>query len=135
MGLEAASRGYICTLSLAQSSWNEIDAVELTEAAMPNRIVLSLGSIRTHEQIVGWREGIQGCVALLDLPAEKSLGALVVAEMSARGIAVKVCGRPPGLVAARRASAGVLPGGFAEQYARRVVSHFDRGGAGRARAR
>lgn len=135
MGLEAASRGHICTLSLAQSSWSEIDTAELSEAATPSRIVLSLGSKRPHEQIVHWHEGVQGCVALLDLPAERSLGALVVAEMSARGIAVKVCGRPPGLVAARRALAGVLPGGFAEQYARRVVSHFDRGGVRGDRAR
>jgi hypothetical protein len=125
-GLEAASRGHICAISLAESSWDEIDPAELTEAATPSRIVLSLGSKRPHERIAEWQEGVGGCVALLDLPAERSLGALVFAEMSARGIPVKLCGRPPGLVAARRALAGVLPGGHAEEYGMRVVSHFDR---------
>jgi len=125
-GLESASRGHICTISLGQSSWDEIATAELTEAASPSRIVLSLGSKRPHERITGWHGGVHGCVALLDLPAERSLGALMVAEMSARGIAVKLCGRPPGLVAARRALAGVPPGGHAEQYGQRVVSHFDR---------
>jgi hypothetical protein len=127
-GLESASRGHICLISLTQSDWDQIGALELTEAAMPSRIVMSLGSRQPHERIVDWQGAVQGCVALLDLPAERSLGALVVAEMSARGIPVKLCGRPPGLIAARRALAGVPPGGHAEEYGRRVVSHFDRRG-------
>ena len=123
-GLEAASRGHICSTSLTDERWEEAGPLALIEHAMPSRVVFSFGADIPYRRISELGADIAGCVALLDLPAERSLGALVAAEMLARGIAVKVTGRQPGLVAARRALAGVVPGGAAEQYAERVVSQL-----------
>jgi hypothetical protein len=46
-----------------------------------------------------------------DLPEDRSLAALAVRELRHRGIRVKIAARPLGRVAARRALAGIEPGG------------------------
>lgn len=125
-GLEAASRGHICSISLTEERWEEVGPPALVELAMPSRVVFSFGSEAPHRRISELGDEPGGCVALLDLPAERPLGALVAAEMLERGIPVKVTDRQPGPVATRRALAGVMPGGAAEQYAQRVVAHLAR---------
>ena len=123
-GMEASSRGHICSVSLSDERWDEVGPTALVDLAMPSRVVFSLGAEIPYQRASDLGEVLAGCVALLDLPEERSLGALVAAEMLDRGIAVKVTGRQPGPVAARRALAGVMPGGAAEQYAQRVVSQL-----------
>lgn len=123
-GLEAASRGHICSISLTGAQWEEVGPHTLLDMAKPSRVVFSFGTVTPFERMIELEGELAGCVALLDLPEERSLGALIAEEMIGRGVAVKVTGRQPGLVAARRALAGVRPGGGAEQYGERVVSQL-----------
>ena len=133
--LEGASRGHLCTISFSALQWEEISPEELITAAGSNRVVVSLGSHAPHEQLSRWELDLAGCVVLLDLPEERSLGALTAAELVASGIPVKLTGSKPGPVASRRALAGVLPGGSAERYARRVVGRFAAGSGAKSSRR
>jgi len=121
-GIEGASRGHICSISLTDERWEEVGPSALIELALPSRVVFSFGAEAPHERISALGDDLAGCVALLDLPAERPLGAILAAEMLDRGAAVKITARQPGPVAARRALAGVMPGGAAEQYAEHLVS-------------
>lgn len=129
MGLKAASRGHICTLSLDLHQLEEIGTEAFADLAGSSRVVFSLGTGALYETILRIREGLSpvsglGCLVLLDLPHERSLGALIAVEMLSAGIAIKLTGERPGLVASRRALAGVLPGGQTEKYAERIVEQL-----------
>lgn len=126
VGVESASRGHICSISLTEERWEEVGPLSLVELATPSRVVFSFGSEAPYRRISELGDEIAGCIVSLDLPAERPLGALMAAEMLERGIPVKVTGRQPGPVATRRALAGVMPGGAAEQYAQRTVAHLTR---------
>lgn len=133
-GLKGASRGHICTIALDESLWEEIGPDSLIEIAGGYRVVFSMGAGVSHERMPLLSRGLAGCVVLLNLPEERSLGALIAAEMLGSGTPVKLTGSSPGPVAARRALAGVLPGGASERYARMVVECFAaRSGAEAAR--
>ena len=54
-----------------------------------------------------------GLLICAELPRQRSLAALVVVEAMGAGARVRVVSRPPGRVAARRALAGIEPGGDA----------------------
>ena len=128
-GLQAASRGHICTLSLDLVQMEEIGVEALVELAGISRVVFSLGADGIHETIFRIHEAVHplsglASLLLLDLPQERSLGALIAAEMLSAGIAIKVTRVRPGLVASRRALAGVTPGGQTERYAERVVDQL-----------
>jgi hypothetical protein len=75
-----------------------------------------------------WRELLaddrfEADAALLraDLPAQRSLAALAAGELRAAGLRAKLATRAPGRVAARRALAGVDPGGDAGRRAKRLA--------------
>jgi hypothetical protein len=56
-----------------------------------------------------------------ELPRDRALAALVVGELRSRGLRARVATRALGRVAARRALAGVDPGGGAASRARRLA--------------
>ena len=67
-----------------------------------------------------------------DLPVDRSLTAMTVIELRARGVPVRVASRPLGRVAARRALAGLEAGGAASQRSARLARGLEaRGPHGR----
>jgi len=71
-----------------------------------------------------------GCL-LVSLPAERSLAALAVDELARRRIPTRIATRPPPAFAARRALAGVRPGGRISDVAGRIARRLL--GLGRSR--
>src|SRR5205814_6455881 len=67
-----------------------------------------------------------------DLPASRSLTALAVGELRSRGIRARIATRPLGRIAARRALAGIEPGGAASRRMERLARGLV-GGLRRAR--
>jgi hypothetical protein len=120
-GLEAAARGRLAWLRLEGEDWPERLRLGL-EAAEPLRAAL------VHLPPTGFRAALEAeapaaGAALLraDLPAQRSLAALAVVELRSAGLRVRVAARPPGRVAARRALAGIDPGGEASHRAARLA--------------
>jgi len=105
-GFEAAARGRLAWLRLGdEERWPE-RLSEAIDAAGPLRAVL------LHLPASRWREALEHerlkpTAALLraELPAQRSLAALAVGELGARGLRVRVAPRAPGRIAARRAFA------------------------------
>ena len=133
-GLVAAARGHICHLALAA----EPDSLEAL-ASLDSRA----GLILAHMPPLLWREslehpGLRPRAALLGvtLPTDRPLAALVAAEMRGEGVRVKLATKPLPLLAARRATAGVAPGGSAGTRVARLArallggheKRFSRGG-------
>jgi hypothetical protein len=130
---QVAARGRLCWLGLGTSQ----DALgELRRAvdALPERAVAV-----AHLPAELWQGALNGSVqrpsaALLraDLPRDRSLTAISVIELRARGIPVRVAARAPGRVASRRALAGLEAGGSASQRADRLARGL---GTGRSEQR
>jgi hypothetical protein len=118
--LRASARGHVCHLALADPG-EGLDALgPAIDRAEPELVVIHLPSslwVPTLES--GLR--VDGGVLLVSLPAERSLAALAVGEMKGRGLPVRISSRPPGPLAARRALAGVPPGGAASDLARSIA--------------
>jgi hypothetical protein len=120
-GFDAAARGRLACLRIDErDGWRDRlrEALALADSArvavvhLPGRL---------------WRCALEGGVepraALLraDLPAQRSLAALSVAELRAAGLRVRIARRPPGRVGSRRALAGLEPGGEASRRAKRLA--------------
>ncbi len=119
-GHEASARGHLCHLPVQP---NAAALAELGAAAA------SVGAGLVVVQLPPdlWRPALEAealepraGVLLVELPRERSLAALAVAELSERGCRAKVATRPPAALAARRALAGVRPGGSLSRRMARV---------------
>jgi D-alanyl-D-alanine carboxypeptidase/Putative Flp pilus-assembly TadE/G-like len=109
--LEAAARGRLVWVPLGTEEWLERLGLAL-DAAGPERAAL------VHLPPTGIRVALESdslapsaALVRAELPAQRALAALAVAELRAAGLRVRVAPRAPGRVAARRALAGVDPGG------------------------
>jgi hypothetical protein len=128
-GLAAAARGRVAWLRLERDDWLQRLRLGLDAAG-------TLRAVLVHLPPAGFRAALESetpaaAAALLraDLPAQRPLAALAVAELGAAGLRVRIASRPPGRVAARRALAGIDPGGDTSRRAVRLA----RGLAGRPR--
>jgi Transglycosylase SLT domain/D-alanyl-D-alanine carboxypeptidase len=121
-GLEAAARGRVC--------WVGLGSGEEALAALARAVELLPAGGLTVANVPAalWQPALGGSVqwpvaALLraDLPGDRSLTAMTVIELRARGLPVRVASRPLGRVAARRALAGLEAGGVASQRSARLA--------------
>jgi hypothetical protein len=119
--LEAAARGRLVWVPLGGEEWLERLGLAL-DAAGPERAAL------VHLPPTGVRAALESdtvapsaALVRAELPAQRALAALAVAELRAAGLRVRVAPRPPGRVAARRALAGIDPGGEASRRATRLA--------------
>jgi len=118
-GHGAAARGLICHLALdgaeplvaAESALGAADA-ELAVIHLPGR--LWVPALDSGLRVAG------GCL-LVSLPAERSLAALAVDELERRTLPRRIATGGPGPIGARRALAGLRPGGGISDYARAIV--------------
>lgn len=115
-GRRASARGHIC--HLAAEGGESIDEV----AAMVEESGAELAIVHLPGRL--WvpaleAEGLAaaGGSLLVSLPAERSLAALAVEQLARRRLPCRVATRAPGQLAARRALAGVRPGGWVSEVA------------------
>jgi hypothetical protein len=130
-----AARGRLCWLGLEAS----VDALgELRRAvdSLPEPAVAI-----AHLPAELWQRALNGGVQLpsaallrADLPRDRSLAAMSVIELRARGIPVRVAARAPGRVASRRALAGLEAGGSASHRAGRLARGLGSGRRERRRS-
>jgi len=121
-GLEAAARGRVCWASMGSGE------EALAELARAVELLPAGGLAVAHVPAALWQPALAGSVhwpvaALLraDLPGDRSLTAMTVIELRARGLPVRVASRPLGRVASRRALAGLEAGGVASQRSARLA--------------
>ena len=120
-GSPGSARGHVCHLGVAPEPDDAPSVAELAYDAGVELLVVHVAP-ELWEAVIdspGLRPGAG--LLLADLPAERSLAALWVSELRARGMAARVEGRPPPLLAARRALAGIRPGGVTSERARRLA--------------
>ncbi len=131
-GLErVAARGRLCWLGLPATE----EALEDLPRALAAAPAASLAIVHLPARL--WplaleQRGLRPRAGLLraDLPTDRALAALAVAELRERRLPVRVAARPLGRVASRRAMAGLEAGGAVAKR----VGRLARGLAGRAGA-
>jgi hypothetical protein len=136
-----AARGRLCWLGLGADDGG-LDKLRQAIGALPDG-----GLVVAYVPGRFWGAAIEGGLpepagALLrsDLPRDRSLAALAVIELQAHRIPARVASRPLGRVAARRALAGLEPGGSTSRRVARLASglapqaRMRSGSAGRALA-
>jgi hypothetical protein len=128
----AVARGNLCWLTLpAAGEEDSLDEVaELTSEPLPCLLVVA------HLPAADWARALErprlqvsGGLVRADLASDRELGALAVAELRDRGIAARIAKRSPGVVATRRALAGLEPGGDASRRSERAARALVRGAA------
>ncbi|HEY8002227.1 MAG TPA: transglycosylase SLT domain-containing protein [Solirubrobacterales bacterium] len=121
-GFECAARGRLAWLRIPeQEGWLGAlrDALRLARSAgvavvtLPARLI---GEVLACEELA-----VEGVLLRAELPRQRSLAALAVNELRGAGIRARIASRAPGRVAARRALAGIDPGGEASRRAARLA--------------
>ena len=107
--LQAAARGSVCWATCEEGDWR--DACATCVAAGPDAIVAVLPQTAWRELVDECPDGLAAALLTADLPRQRALAALAVRDLHARRIRAAVRRGPAGLVAARRAVAGIDPGG------------------------
>lgn len=118
----AAARGALCHAALPAGRDGLETALELA-AALP-RVVHSPPSL-LHEALDACAPFRGAALLRADLRADRSLTALAIADLHARGLRARVLKRPLGWLAARRALAGALPLGAAAGLPARLVDGLE----------
>jgi hypothetical protein len=130
-GLGAAARGRVTWMRLEGDDWLERLQRGLDAAGPLRAALVHLPPTAFRAALDDGAPAAVGALLRADLPAQRPLAALAVAELGAAGMRVRIASRAPGRVAARRALAGIEPGGDASRRAQRLA----RGLAARPRPR
>jgi len=124
----AAARGRLCYLPLAQppeadangadDRGGDGDRLELVARLLDAELDASAVIVHVPQSlwpsaVADHRLGARSALIRAELPADRALAALAVRELRDRGLRAKVVSRPLGLVASRRALAGIDPTGAA----------------------
>ncbi len=116
----AAARGHFCHSAVGEAD-RLPEVPRLIEASAAEVAVIHVpGSLWVPSLNLDGLP-IAGGLLLVSLPAERSLAALAVEELTRRGLRARVATRPPAGLAARRAVAGIRPGGRVSESASRVL--------------
>jgi hypothetical protein len=115
----AAARGRLCWLCL-EAGEGSTEELERAVATASPRLVLA------HVPPALWTpllDSLRPCAGLLraDTRADRALAALAVGELRERGAAARIATRPLGRVGARRAIAGLDPGGTSVRRIERLA--------------
>lgn len=108
-GARAASRGQTCHLTVAEGA----TAFEEIQAALPlvrdSVAVVHAPPPLVRAAVANAGLGLTGVLLRADLPADRALAALVVADLIAAGLVVRALKHPLAWIPERRALFGVLP--------------------------
>jgi hypothetical protein len=123
-GAIPAARGHLCQVAISGD-----DRLGRLAALLASPLPASLVLVHLAER--DWARALdhpgipaRGGLLQAELPGDRSLVALAVAELHERGMRARVAGRPLGRIAARRALTGIEPGGAASRRARRFARSF-----------
>ena len=124
-GHRAAARGTLCWLTLGGGADGLAELGRSLEYLAAARLVIAVVPGEMWHRALGappvlLRGGLVRC----ELPAARSLAALTVMELRERGMLARVDRHGCGPIAARRAIAGLDPGGAAARRARRAARAF-----------
>jgi len=123
-GARCSARGHLCHLG-AEASGEELERVAvLADACEAELVVVALPPRLWAPALALWRHfdtGRRSGLLVASLPRERSMAALAVAEMRSRGWRARVARSGPSFLAARRALAGLRPGGVAGDRAGRLA--------------
>ncbi len=121
LGFEASARGHVCHLPIQPNPAALDELGGAAAAAGAELVVIRLAPALWRAALEARALEARGGLLLVELPRERSLAALAVAELGERGCRAKVVTRPPPALAARRALAGVRPGGALSRRIGRVA--------------
>jgi hypothetical protein len=106
-----ASRGRLCQLTLPADACGLDDVAAALPTVRGSVAVVHLPPHLLQPALAEPRIGASGALLRADLPADRSLTALVARDLIGKGLSVAVLKRPLGWLAARRALLGALLGG------------------------
>ena len=122
-GRDCRARGRLASVPVAVAEgWDEELVATLALLGQTESAVVSLPPALLRQVLARPELGVEGVLLCAELPRQRALAALAVAELRATGVAVKVAQRAPGRVGARRALAGIDPGGDASPRAARLAA-------------
>ncbi|MGZ8622377.1 MAG: D-alanyl-D-alanine carboxypeptidase family protein, partial [Solirubrobacterales bacterium] len=131
---EAVARGHFCQLPLPAG----IESLTALTALLEGQDA-GIGTAVVQVPVALWTEAlgeagppVSGGMLRADLPRDRALAALVVEELRGRGLRARVATRALGRIAARRALAGVDPGGVASSRTARLARGLLNGSRGQA---
>ncbi len=113
-----AARGALCWASLGDE-WRA--GLEDCRQAGAEVVVAFVAPDRWHDLVADPGAGVRAAVVRADLPHGRPLAGLVAIELRAGGLPAGIVTRAPGVVASRRAVAGIDPGGTLGARANRLV--------------
>jgi hypothetical protein len=120
--LRASARGAVCWVFLDADDWRAgLDRCLELDASL---VVAFVDPPRWRDLIGGGNGNLRGAVVRADVPARRSLAALAAIDLRRGGLAAGLVTRAPGLVATRRAMAGIEPGGPLGARAARLVARL-----------
>ncbi len=117
----AVARGYLCHASLPPAPQSLALAAAAIEDAGAGLVAVVVPGALWPQALDDERLGVCAGLIRADLPADRSLVALAVADLGRRGLRARVASRPLGRVASRRALAGAEPSGAAARRVRRLA--------------
>ena len=126
--VQAAARGALCAVSAPEGEL--AGALERCRSSGAAALVVYAPPSAWRELVDGGE--IAGAVLRADAKASRPLTGLAARELISSGVATGVVPRPPGLVASRRALAGIEPGGELGLRARRFAQRLARAQGGQA---
>ncbi len=134
-GWSGSARGHLCHLALDTGDDPIAELAAATSEGGAELVVAHLPAALWVPALDCDEVGALGGLIVIELPRERSMAALAVDQLRARGLGVKVASATPSPLAARRALAGGRPGGRPSGAARRIATALlGIGRAGGARA-
>ena len=115
-GRRASARGHVCHLAVEEAEPIEELAVSAAGSTAELAVIHLPGRLWVPALEANGLAPAGGCL-LVSLPSERSLAALAVEELARRRVPCRVATRAPGQLAARRALAGIRPGGWVSELA------------------
>jgi hypothetical protein len=126
-GLACAARGHVCfVVPDAPAGGGDLGPRHmqaLLAGVLPGDAVaiLHMPPAALAAELEGGGQALAGALLRVELPRDRSLAALAVRELHGRGLRVRIASRPLGRVAARRALAGIEPGGSTSRRSRQLL--------------
>jgi hypothetical protein len=120
-GLRGSARGHLCHLAITEPGEGLEELAGAVFAAGAELAVVWVPKRLWLPALAQPGLDVTGCCLLVSLPEDRSLAALAVDEAARRGFPARVVTRDPSALGARRALAGVRPGGRLSGLARRAV--------------
>jgi Transglycosylase SLT domain/D-alanyl-D-alanine carboxypeptidase len=120
-GFDVAARGRLAWVALDPGEEWVAGVTALAGAAVGARFLVVHGAAERVRSTLAAARGPLTVVIRAELPRQRPLASLLARELRYEGVAVRLATRAPGRIGARRALAGIDPGGEASRRACRLA--------------